>query len=108
MAISPVALSAYHNAMASAGRIDTRVAESLAKPAKSGESFLETLTGSIKKVNALENQKTDMVQSFATGETQNVHELMIHLQKAGLAMSLTTAVRGKVLETYRDLIKMQF
>ncbi|QLA17504.1 flagellar hook-basal body complex protein FliE [Desulfolutivibrio sulfoxidireducens] len=108
MAISPVALSAYQNAMASAGRIDSRVSESLAKPGKSGESFLDTLSGSIEKVNALENQKADMVQSFATGETQNVHELMIHLQKAGLAMSLTTAVRGKVMESYRDLVKMQF
>jgi flagellar hook-basal body complex protein FliE len=33
---------------------------------------------------------------------------MINLQKAGLAMQMTTTVRGKVIEAYRDLIKMQF
>jgi flagellar hook-basal body complex protein FliE len=108
MAISPVAISAYKNALASAGRIDSKVAESLSKPAKPGESFLDTLQGSIEKVNEMENKKADMVQSFASGETNNVHELMIHLQKASLAMGMTTAVRGKVMETYKELVKMSF
>ena len=63
---------------------------------------------SLKQVNDLQNTKADMVESFAAGQTQNVHELMINLQKAGLAMQMTTTVRGKVIEAYRDLIKMQF
>ncbi|MDQ7830178.1 MAG: flagellar hook-basal body complex protein FliE [Desulfovibrionaceae bacterium] len=108
MAISPVAISAYKNALASAGRIDAKVSESLSKPAKPGTSFMDTLQGSIQKVNEMETKKADMIQSFASGETQNVHELMIHLQKASLAMGMTTAVRSKVMETYKELVKMQF
>ena len=45
---------------------------------------------------------------FASGRNQNVHELMITMQKSSLAMKLTTAVRGKVLEAYKELSKMQF
>lgn len=108
MAISPVAISAYKNALASAGRIDTKVADSLANPAKPGQSFMDTLQNSIKSVNDMETKKADMIQSFVSGETNNVHELMIHLQKTSLAMSMTTAVRGKVMETYKELVKMSF
>ncbi len=49
-----------------------------------------------------------MITSFASGETQNVHELMISMQKASLAVNLTSAVRNKVLEAYRELSKLQF
>ena len=33
---------------------------------------------------------------------------MINLQKASSAMQMTTAVRGKVIEAYRELVKIQF
>jgi len=108
MAISPVALSAYQNAMARTGAIDTKVSKSLAKPAAPSAGFGNVLTDSLKHVNDMQNTKTDMVESFASGQTQNVHELMINLQKAGVAMQMTTAVRGKVLDAYRELVKMQF
>jgi len=48
------------------------------------------------------------VESFAAGKDHNVHELMIQLQKAGLAMSMTSAVRNKILASYQELTKMQF
>jgi flagellar hook-basal body complex protein FliE len=108
MAISPLALSAYQNAMTSAGAIDAKVGRSLTKPAAPAEGFGNKLMDSIKNVNDMQNQKVDMVESFASGQSQNVHELMINLQKAGLAMQMTTAVRGKVLEAYKELVKMQF
>ncbi len=108
MAISPLALSAYKNALAQSGTIDARVSRSLAKPAAPSEGFGQMLTDSVKRVNDMQNAKADMVESFASGQTQNVHELMINLQKAGLAMQMTTAVRGKVLDAYRELVKIQF
>jgi len=108
MAISPVALSAYRAAMNQTAAIDGKVTSSLSKTAKPASGFGQTLVDSLKQVNDLQNTKADMVESFASGQTQNVHELMINLQKAGLAMQMTTTVRGKVIEAYRDLIKMQF
>ena len=56
----------------------------------------------------MQQEKNQMIQSFASGENQNVHELMISMQKAGLAMNLTAAVRNKVMEAYRELSRMQF
>jgi len=56
----------------------------------------------------MQGEKSKMITSFASGETQNVHELMITLQKAGLAVSMTSAVRNKVMEAYRELSRIQF
>jgi len=88
--------------------IASKVSRSLAKPAAPAEGFGQTLTDSIKRVNDMQNNKNDMIESFASGKTENVHELMINLQKASTTMQMTTAVRGKVLEAYRELVKIQF
>ena len=78
------------------------------KPAAPAEGFGQMLTDSVKRVNDMQNGKDAMVESFASGQTQNVHELMINLQKASSAMQMTTAVRGKVIDAYRELVKIQF
>jgi len=108
MALPIGAITAYKNAMSQISSIDGKVSASLAKAGKPQQSFTDTMSDSLKSVNDMQEQKNQMVESFAAGETQNVHELMINLQKAGLAMSMTTAVRGKVLEAYKELTKMSF
>lgn len=117
MAISNIAMNAYQNAIAS-GKVHERGANSLTKIGKqgnadhmrvgSGNSFEKTVTESLKQVNDLQSEKTSMITAFASGEKQNVHELMISLQKAGLAMKMTSAVRNKVMDAYRELSKMSF
>lgn len=114
MAINPIAMNAYRTAMTQGGltqqgqAVDSMVSKSLGtgKPKESG--FMNALENSLSQVNAQQTKKDQMVESFASGENQNVHELMIQLQKAGLAMSMTTAVRGKVLDMYKELVKMPF
>jgi len=111
-AITSVGLKAYSNALADFARaqkeFESRTAAiSQATPAPVA-SFSETLNDSLAKVNKLQAEKNTMVQAFASGENQNVHELMIAMQRAGLAVNLTSAVRGKVLEAYRELSKLQF
>lgn len=71
-------------------------------------SFTDTVKGSLNKVNELQSAKAQAIEDFASGRSQNVHELMITMQKSSLAMKMTSAVRGKVLEAYKELSKMQF
>ena len=71
-------------------------------------SFSNTITESLTSVNDLQSEKSAMITSFASGETQNVHELMISMQKAGVAVNMTAAVRNKVLEAYKELSRIQF
>lgn len=111
MSIQGVGLKAYSNALADFAKAqktfqDKAGAVPSQKPAEN--SFADTLNSSLREVNDLQGTKSSMIQSFASGETQNVHELMITLQKAGLAVNMTSAVRNKVLEAYKELSRIQF
>lgn len=71
-------------------------------------SFTNTVKNSLNQVNELENAKAQAITDFASGRSQNVHELMITMQKSSMAMKLTSAVRGKILEAYKEIARMQF
>ncbi len=115
MIIQRSGIAAYNNAMADFSSTQKTLQKShsigMEKTGAQGQapnSFAATLEQSLTKVNDMQTEKSAMVKSFASGETQNVHELMITLQKAGLAINMTTAVRNKVLEAYRELSRLQF
>lgn len=77
-------------------------------PVVPDNSFTNTIKGSLNRVNELEQAKAQAIDEFASGRNQNVHELMITMQKSSMAMKLTSAVRGKILEAYKEIAKMQF
>ncbi|WP_243311061.1 flagellar hook-basal body complex protein FliE [Fundidesulfovibrio agrisoli] len=113
MAINSIAMNAYRTALGqaqgSARSAESTVSQGLGKTGGAQKSgFMDALKNSVGEVNAEQLKKDQMVSSFATGENQNVHELMIQLQKAGLAMSMTSTVRNKVLDMYKELVKMPF
>jgi flagellar hook-basal body complex protein FliE len=109
MVVKSIAINAYQNAMDMRRRsVDSTVASRLHKPAPPAEGFGDTLRESLTKVNDMQAEKKMMIEEFASGKKQNVHELMITMQKAGLAMSMTSAVRSKVMTAYQELMKMPF
>jgi flagellar hook-basal body complex protein FliE len=111
MSIQAAGLKAYNNALQGFVQKEAAVRKAAQAPPRVERierSFASTFENSLQTVNDLQTAKTSAVESFASGETHNVHELMISLQKAGLAMNLTSAVRNKVLEAYRELSRMQF
>ena len=107
MSVSPLAIKAYSAAselLNNSKGLDAR--NNSTKEAT--RSFADTIEESLTKVNDMQEEKSRMIQDFASGKTQNVHELMITLQKAGLAMDMTSAVRNKVMQAYQELMRMQF
>ncbi len=102
MSISPMAMKAYSAALESGNEFKTGQKKVVY------DDFTETLKKSLTRVNSMQTEKNQMITAFAAGENQNVHELMIAMQKAGIAMQLTTAVRGKVMEAYKELMHMPF
>lgn len=109
MSIQNIGMKAYSNAVGDFAKAQKAASSLSTKSAPAPRtSFGDTVRDSVEKVNSMQDEKAKMVKSFASGETQNVHELMITLQKAGLAMKMTSAVRGKVMEAYKELSKTQF
>ena len=109
MIVKSVAMQAYQNALKTQQVAQEKVGANFKKTPEAPQGgFMDALKGNLEKVNDMQNAKSDMVTSFAAGKEQNVHELMITLQKAGLDMSMTSAVRSKIMSTYQELTKLSF
>jgi flagellar hook-basal body complex protein FliE len=76
--------------------------------AQSADSdFAAWLQSNLAEVNQQILQGDEKVRQLATGETSNLHEVMITLEKSKVSFELLLAVRNKVLEAYQELMRMQ-
>ncbi|MBG0791388.1 MAG: flagellar hook-basal body complex protein FliE [Desulfovibrionaceae bacterium] len=110
MVVKSVAINAYQDAMQLRGRgirntVDERLKKTTQDPVR---GFGETLKDSLESVNDMQSEKKMLIEEFASGKSQNVHELMITMQKAGMAMQITGAVRSKIMQSYKEIMQMSF
>jgi flagellar hook-basal body complex protein FliE len=83
------------------------VAPQRAGAANGASAFGTMVSQGLAQVNEkLLASQTDL-QALATGETQNVHQVMIQLEESRLSFQLMMQVRGRLLEAYQDIMKMQ-
>ncbi len=71
------------------------------------KSFGEMLTDSISRVNSMQNEANVAMEKLASGESQNLHETLLAVEKADIAFRTMNQVRTKVLDAYREIMKMQ-
>ena len=80
------------------------------KSVTDGNLFQTMLNGALENINNTNNLLSDAENaeiSFAMGETENAHDLIIALQKASTALQYTIAVRDKFMEAYKEIMNMQ-
>lgn len=70
-------------------------------------SFGDLVKDFARDVNDLQFQAGHAVDLLATGQAADVHQVMIAVEKAGIARDLMLEIRNKVLEGYQELIRMQ-
>lgn len=89
------------------------LAGELAKAVKPGEAgkgagmFTDVLKDSIEKVNVLQGEADKAVEGLVKGETKNVHDTMIAIEKANLSFNMMIQVRNKLLSAYEEIMRMQ-
>jgi flagellar hook-basal body complex protein FliE len=87
---------------------DGLTAEATAAPTMHGASaFGQWFTSQVQKVNGEIAVADKQLQAVATGEAQNLHQVMISLEEARLSFQLLVQVRNRVLEAYQDVMRMQ-
>ncbi|ABC30792.1 flagellar hook-basal body complex protein (FliE) [Hahella chejuensis KCTC 2396] len=72
----------------------------------SGVSFADWLGGEVNQVNQQLAAADSAARTLATGEAENLHQVMIALDKAQLSMSLMVEVRNRLLESYQEVMRM--
>ena len=70
--------------------IAQQATDNLPKNAEKSEDFGKMLMDVIKEVNASQTDAKDMQNAFMTGQQVELHELMISMERAGIAMELIT------------------
>ncbi len=78
-----------------------------ADPNSEPMNFADTLKGEFKKVNRLQSEANEAVAEMTTGGNKNIHQTMIALEKANLSFRLMMQVRNKVVDAYREVLRMQ-
>lgn len=73
----------------------------------SGRSFKEVCEDFLQNVNSLQKEAGDAARKVATGETDNLHELVIKLNEADLSFRLMMQVRNKLVKAYEEIMRMR-
>ncbi|MCR9205416.1 MAG: flagellar hook-basal body complex protein FliE [Halobacteriovoraceae bacterium] len=74
---------------------------------KGYKTFGDFLSDSVNNVNTLQTQANESIQKLVTGENKNIHETMLQVEQAEIAFKTMNQIRQKVLDAYREVMKMQ-
>lgn len=73
-----------------------------------GGGFGDTLKDAIREVNDLSDNSNQKVTELVQGDRQDVHNVMIAVEKADIAFQLMMQVRNKIVNAYQEVSKLQF
>lgn len=108
--MNPDALQAADQLQAAGPAALARAAPAVARAepsAAAGVGFGDLVSRGLADVNQqLLTSQVDL-QQLATGNVQNLHQMMIRLEESRLSFQLFLQVRNRLLEAYQDLMKMQ-
>jgi len=70
--------------------------------------FSQMLKNTIEEINTLQVKADKAIEALATGESKNIHQTMIAIEKADISFKMMMQVRNKLLEAYKEIMHMQF
>lgn len=72
-----------------------------------GQSFSDMVRKAVNDVDQAQKNADQKVEDVVMGRSDNIHEVMIAMEKAQLSFQLMVEVRNKAIETYQELSRMQ-
>ncbi|HTR67831.1 MAG TPA: flagellar hook-basal body complex protein FliE [Terriglobales bacterium] len=77
-------------------------------PAGEQGDFGSTLSDAIDKVEMVHTSAQQQMQGLLQGDRQDIHNVMIAVEKADVAFQLMMQVRNKIVNAYEEISKLQF
>jgi flagellar hook-basal body complex protein FliE len=84
----------------------TPTAPTSSQPERGG--FGDTLRNAINSVDQLNQTSDSQVSELLQGDRQDIHNVMIAVEKADVSFQLMMQVRNKILNAYQEVSKLQF
>ncbi len=91
-------------------RVDTYPAPAAKPGPRTGaadKSFTTTLKSSISEVNSLQVEADGAIRELVAGNENNIHEVMVAMEKASISLELLVQVRNKIIAAYDEIKRMQ-
>ena len=76
-------------------------------PAEAHATFSNQLKEAIAEVNKAQTVSDDKTKALARGEVEDLHDVMVTSQKASIMMQTTVEMQSKVVEAYKEIMRMQ-
>lgn len=73
----------------------------------STQSFSDMLSKSLMEVNNMQVEANKAIQNLASGKSKNIHETMLAVENAEIAFKTMNQIRMKVIEAYKEVMRMQ-
>ncbi len=70
-------------------------------------NFEQTLKKFIEDVDQAQKFAGESVEKLMTGEIKDIHDVMIAVEKAGTSFELMMEIRNKMIDAYREIMRMQ-
>lgn len=77
------------------------------KSESGGVTFGDLLVDKINEANSAISTADKAVENLVAGRNKNVHETMIALEKADISFKMLMQVRNKMIDAYREIMRMQ-
>ncbi len=100
-------LDRYNNLISQGGSTISKTDEKNMESLGLGESFGDMFTSQLDKLNATQIKADELSMDFASGNTEDLHQVMIAAEEARISMELAVTVRNKIVEAYKELSSMQ-
>jgi flagellar hook-basal body complex protein FliE len=102
MAINPI------NSIGPAGEVDAlNKIRQAAGSSKGVPSFKETLGSFLNDVNGLQKKADESIQKMASGEINDVHQVMSSVEEANVAFNMMMEIRNKVMDAYQEVMRIR-
>jgi len=88
-------------------QIPSAVPKSPSAPEQSNGSFGDKILESIHKVNDQQNQANLSILDLMTGKQQDINTVVAEVAKADMSFKLLVGVRNKLVEAYKETMRMQ-
>jgi flagellar hook-basal body complex protein FliE len=79
-----------------------------AKTAEKGSASFDTaIKDALKEVSEVQNNADKAIEDFSKGDVQDIHTVVLAMEKADMSMQTLLQVRTKLLNAYNTIMSMQ-
>lgn len=76
-------------------------------PGEKQAGFANLLKDAIENVNKTQNISDQQTKDMASGNVDNLHNVMIAGQKASITLETSVQIQRKVIDAYNEIMRMQ-